>query len=641
MDSTLRTAIKMTKHDASECRMPLSADVLEERLDAFRELFPEVFAEGKVDLKALAVSLGQHVDDGRERYGLSWAGKAEAMRAIQVPSVGTLIPVPEVSVNFETSENVFIEGDNLEVLKLLQKSYYGRVKLIYIDPPYNTGNEFIYPDNFREGLQDYLKYSGQVDAEGMKVSTNTEANGRFHSKWLSMIWPRLFVARNLLSDDGSIWISIDDNEVSNLRAVCNEIFGEENYVATFIWQKRTTRENRKVFSVNHDYIVCYARSKEQFQATRNMLPLTEDVLSRYENPDKDPRGEWQSVSLNAQAGHATKAQFYTVKTPSGRIVGPPAGRCWVVTRDKMDELVADGRVWFGPNGDNVPRRKVFLSEAKVGLTPHTLWSAEEVGTNDSAKKNLIKLFDGIEAYDTPKPVELVQRIVQIGTGKEPGELVLDFFAGAGTTGEAVLRANEADTGHRAFILVQLPEPVGEEKQGALSGCKTIAEVCRERITRTIASLEKERRAKFDAMSGKDVLGVRVFNLSSSNFKIWDGDAMPKDPERLAEQIRLFADNVVSGRSQEAILSELILKSGLPLTARIETTTVGGATVYSIADGMLLICLEDPLKKEVLRGMVDLKPQRVLCLDHAFRGNDKDKVNVLLEMRSHGVEFRTV
>ncbi|NUQ75911.1 MAG: site-specific DNA-methyltransferase, partial [Polyangiaceae bacterium] len=409
----------------------------------------------------------------------------------------------------------------------------------------------------------------------------------------------------------------------------------------FVWQKRTTRENRKVFSVNHDYIVCYARSKEHFQGARNMLPLNEGVLSRYDNPDNDTRGEWQSVSLNAQAGHATRAQFYKVRTPSGRIVELPPGRCWVVTKDKMDELIADNRVWFGPTGDNVPRRKIFLSEAKDGLTPHTLWLADEVGTNDSAKKDLIKLFDGVEAYDTPKPVELIRRIVQIGTSKEAGELVLDFFAGSGTTAEAVLRANEADGGRRTFLLVQLPEPIAEDKQAALSGCRTISEVCRQRITRALSRIESERNGKFEATNNKGVLGFRSFRLTSSNFKIWDGSATPRDSDKLMEQIRLFADNIIPGRSREAILCELLLKAGLPLTARIETQEILGATVYSIATDLLFICLDDPIKREVLRGMMELKPQRILCLDHAFRGNDKDKVNTLLEMRSRDIEFRTI
>jgi len=625
-----------------ETRMPLTTeDVLGDRIEALRDLFPEVFAEGKIDLQRLRLALGQQVDESRERYGLSWAGKAEAVRTIQVPSTGALVPVPAESVNFETSENLFIEGDNLEVLKLLQKSYYGKVKLIYIDPPYNTGNEFIYPDNFREGLQDYLRYSGQVDGDGIKLSTNTDTDGRFHSKWLSMMWPRLFIARNLLAVEGSIWISIDDNEVSSLRALCNEIFGEENYIATFIWQKRTTRENRKVFSVNHDYIVCYARNKEQFQAARNMLPLSEEVLGRYANPDSDPRGDWQSVSLNAQAGHATKAQFCKVTTPSGRVVEAPAGRCWVVTKDKMDELIADNRVWFGADGNNVPRRKIFLSEAKEGLTPHTMWLADEVGTNDSAKKNLIKLFDGVEAYDTPKPVELLQRIVQIGTCKDKDETVLDFFAGSGTTAEAVLQANEADKSHRRFIAVQLPEPIAEDKQVRQAGYATISQVCWSRIKRCVSQVQEARKSRLEVVNGDTVLGCRLFRLASSNFKIWDGDAAPRDPAKLAEQIRLFADNIVPGRTQESVLYELILKAGLPLTAPIKSLEVKGAKVFSVADGLLLICLEDPIERDVLRGTVELKPQRVLCLDHAFRGKDEDKVNTVLEMRSHGIEFRTV
>ena len=322
--------------------------------------FPEARTEDRqIDFDHLRLSLGDAVDVGRERYGMTWPGKADCFRAIQSPSLGTLRPAPEESLNFGSTQNLIIEGDNLEVLKLLQKSYLGKIKMIYIDPPYNTGSDFIYPDNYAESLQTYLAYTGQVDAEGRRFNTNTDADGRFHSRWLSMMYPRLYLARNLLTDDGAIFISIDDGEQSGLRKMCDEIFGEENFVATFIWQKRTTRENRRVFSFNHDYIVCFSRSADAFKTARGRLPLTDDVRARYSNPDNDPRGDWQSVSLNAQAGHATAAQFYTVVTPGGRTIDPPAGRCWSVTETRFAELVQDNRVWFGCDGNNVPRRKVL------------------------------------------------------------------------------------------------------------------------------------------------------------------------------------------------------------------------------------------------------------------------------------------
>lgn len=318
-----------------------SMDVAEEKRQQLKQLFPEVFAEGKVDVDALRRVLGDMVDADKERFGLNWPGKADCMKVIQAPSVATLKPCREESVNFDETENLFIEGDNLEVLKLLQKSYFGKIKMIYIDPPYNTGKEFIYPDRYAENLDTYLAYSGQTDDEGIKFSTNSEAIGRFHSNWLNMMYPRLYLGKNLLRNDGSIWMSIDDNELSHLIDLGKSVFGDENLVACFVWQKRKTRENRKVFSTSHDYIVCFAKNREDFELTRKMLPLTDEARARYKNPDNDQRGDWQSVSINAQAGHGTASQFYTITTPGGRQLDPPSGRCWLFTEEKLKKLIAD------------------------------------------------------------------------------------------------------------------------------------------------------------------------------------------------------------------------------------------------------------------------------------------------------------
>ncbi len=326
---------------------------VDERFHAIRDTFPEVFREDRIDFDALCRSLGDWVDPGPERFGLTWPGKAACMRVIQEQSIGTLVPMPHESVDWDTTQNVIVEGENLEVLKLLQKAYYGKVKLIYIDPPYNTGKEFIYPDNFREGLADYLRYSSQVDEEGLKLSANAETDGRYHSKWLSMMYPRLFLARNLLREDGVIFVSIDDHELQNLRAIMNEVFGEENFVATIIWQKRVTPENRGIFSAVHDYLVCFAWNAPVFAATRNLLPLTEEARDRYSNPDNDPRGDWLSVPATAQAGHATKSQFYGLTTPDGRVLSPSPGRAWLYTQEKMAAEIADNRIWFGAQGTGV------------------------------------------------------------------------------------------------------------------------------------------------------------------------------------------------------------------------------------------------------------------------------------------------
>ncbi|MGC1621154.1 MAG: site-specific DNA-methyltransferase [Candidatus Acidiferrum sp.] len=355
-----------------------------------------------------------------------------------------LKPVKSKSLTAKVSlhDNLVVHGDNLKALKSLLPYYHGKVKCIYIDPPYNTGNEkWVYNDNVSSPMiQEWL--GKVVDREDLTR----------HDKWLCMMMPRLKVLREFLRDDGAIFASIDDNEVHWLRGLMDEVFGEENFVATFMWEKRTTRENRRVFSFNHDYVICYGRSKANFEASRNLLPITEEIRGRYSNPDNDPRGEWQSVSMNAQAGHATEEQFYKIKTPSGRALEPPPGRCWVVTQDRFREMVADNRIWFGADGDNVPREKVFMSETRQGITPHTIWTADEVGTTDSATKDLMDIFSGKSVYETPKPLNLIKRIVQISSG--PEDIVLDAFGGSGTTGHAVLALNKSDLAHRRFILIE-------------------------------------------------------------------------------------------------------------------------------------------------------------------------------------------
>ena len=430
-----------------------TTDVVDENIKRIGEMFPNCLTEVKdekgrpqvaIDFDQLRQELSKNIVEGsEERYQFTWPDKRNAIRLANAPTTDTLRPCREESVDFDNTQNLYIEGDNLQVLKLLRENYLGKVKMIYIDPPYNTGNDFVYNDNFDQDKQEYVHNSGQYDEDGHQLVTNTESNGRFHTDWLNMIYPRLKVAKDLLSEDGVIFISIDDNELRNLKLLCDEIFGEQNFLSCFIWEKRTSRENRKVFSVNHDYILAFARDRTCFEEKRGSLPYTEEIKKRYSNPDNDPRGDWQSVALTVQGGHGTKTQFYKITTPSGRVVDTPSGLCWRYTEKRLKELIDDGRIYFGSEGNNVPRLKVFLSEMGQGITPHTLWKSEEVGTNDSAKKELLSLFEGKSTFDTPKPVPLLKRFLEIAR-KNKDSLVLDFFSGSATTAHAVMQLNADD-----------------------------------------------------------------------------------------------------------------------------------------------------------------------------------------------------
>lgn len=621
-----------------------SLDIAADRRQALLRLFPEVRTEGgKIDFERLRLILGETVDVGKERYGMNWPGKADCFKIIQTPSLGTLLPCPEESVNFDTTENLIIEGDNLEVLKLLQKSYLGKVKMIYIDPPYNTGNDFIYPDNYTESLQTYLEYTGQVDGNGKKFSTNTDTDGRFHSKWLNMMYPRLYLARNLLRRDGVIFVSISDHEVYNLRVLMNEVFGEENFIATVIWQKIYSPKNSaRHFSEDHDYLIVYARNAEVW--TPQLLPRTEEMEARYANPDNDPRGPWKPGDLSARNYYGEGT--YTVTCPSGRVIeGPPPGTYWRVSKARFKELDRDGRIWWGSDGNNVPAIKRFLAEVKSGRVPQTLWPYEEVGHTQEAKKELIGAvtFPNSDAvFDTPKPSRLIRRMLQLATKPDEGALVLDFFAGSGTTLHAVLQQNTEDGGNRRCILVQLPEPLNNPADGPL---RNIADICKERVRRVIKKLNDEDAARepglFDENAPKQDRGFRVFKLAESNFKPWNAD-VPHDEKALIQQLELHIDHIRQDRTQEDILYEILLKSGFPLTAPVETLQLAGKTVYSVAEGALFICLERELTLELIRAMAERKPERVVCLDEGFAGNDQLKANAVQIFKTKGVtSFKTV
>lgn len=608
-----------------------SGNIIEEQKAKLRALFPEVVTEGgKIDFDRLRLALGESVDTGKERYGMNWPGKMECFKTIQKPSVGTLVPAREESINFDATENLIIEGDNLEVLRLLQKAYLGKVKMIYIDPPYNTGNDFIYPDNYAESLETYLRYTGQVDAEGRKFSTNTEADGRFHSKWMNMMYPRLFLARNLLREDGVIFISIDDNEIDNLRKICNEVFGEESVIGTVVWRRRQVSDNRNLnnFSTDHEYVLAVMK-------TSSALIGEAKDLSKYDNPDNDPRGPWMSDNLTglANAQERPNLHYDIVNPVTGRKYPPLSSRGWCYEPLRMKQLIEQNRILWPNKPDGRPRLKRFLNEIRSQFTGFS--SIQDPGFTTDGTRELEELF-GEKILGFPKPTKLISLLVAQATTSIDNDLILDFFAGSGTTAQAVLELNKQDGGNRKFILIQLPEPTDRKD------FPTIADITKQRVRRVIEKLNDDDAGKLALYGGaKPDRGFKAFNLQTSNFKAWNSE-MPNDDEQLVKQLQLHVDHLVPGRGQEDVLYELLLKSGFPLTTKVESITMAGKMVFSVAGGAMLICLEKGLTPEVIKAMADKKPERVVCLDEGFAGNDQLKTNAVQTMKAKGVtKFQTV
>ena len=625
----------MSKSGPEKLKME-SPDSTIENIERIGNLFPNIITEirdedGKIrkgiDFDLLKQELsGDFVEGREERYEFTWVGKKQSIVEGNLPIQKTLRPVMKESKNWENTQNIYIEGDNLDALKLLQESYLNSVKLIYIDPPYNTGNDFLYNDSFVMDSDEYNEETGTVDEFGNRRIKNVKDRGRYHSDWCSMLYSRLKLAHNLLRDDGIIFISIDDGEQANLRKICDEIYGSENFIATFIWEKRTTRENRRVFSFNHDYILAFAKNKPLFENVRNLLPATDEVLKRYANPDNDKRGDWQSVSLNAQAGHATPSQFYEIVTPSGRKLQPPSGRCWSVTKERFDELVADNRIWFGEDGGNVPRVKLFKSEIDLGLTPHTLWTADEVGTNDSAKKTLNSLFNDISVYDTPKPIELILRIIHISTNS--GDLIVDFFAGSCTTAHAVMKLNSDDHGNRRFIMVQLPEECDTDSEAFKAGFKNISEIGKERIRRAGEEIKKEikaekRQAKLDRESKKILdIGFRVFKIDDTNMK----EVYYSAAEYSQETIEGLVDNVKEGRTDLDLLYQVLIDWGLPIDLPHEIEKVDGLNIHTVDKNALIACFDANIPESVMKKIAGKKPLRAVFRDGSFKSSP-GKLNI--------------
>ncbi len=553
-----------------------SADLVAENIATLRTLFPELITEGAngaaINVDVLKALVGDAtVTDADEKYGLNWFGKRRARQLALTPSTGTLRPCPEDSADWETTQNLMIEGDNLEVLKLLQKSYAGKVKLIYIDPPYNTGKDFVYPDDYRDSIQNYLELTGQVES-GQKISSNTESSGRFHTDWLNMMYPRLKMGRTLLREDGVIFITVDDGEISNMKIICDELFGEENLRAIISWQKKyAVSNNFKGIATVRDFIIVYSKS-DGFK--NGLLPRDQESIARYVNPDNDPRGPWKPVDYwNIASVEDRPNLVYAITNPHTGKEILPTKKAWKFAKETYEGHAADGRLWWGQQGTNsVPALKLFLSEVRDGLIPHNWWPHEEVGHTDEAKKELDKLFGGSSPFDTPKPLRLLNRMFEIGDLAED-DLVLDFFAGSGTTAHALMQFNSRGNSRCRYVLVQLQEPTGR------TDYKNIAEITKERLRRA-AKTVKDKNPMFVG----DV-GFRVFKLDSTNIRAWDPDR-----DDIAKSLEESVEHLKADRTEQDILYELLLKLGLDLCVPIETRTIAGAAVHSIGRGTLIACL---------------------------------------------------
>ena len=637
----------------------LSMDLERANLDKLRRVFPECFAEGKLDIDKLLGLCGEYIDNDFEKYRFEWKGKAECLRLAQKRSAGTLRPCLGESVDWEHTRNLYIEGDNLEVLKLLQTAYYRKVKMIYIDPPYNTGNDFVYADDFADPLARYREVTAQT------TKSNPETMGRFHTNWLNMMYPRLRLAVNLLRDDGVIFISIDDNEVDNLKKICNEVFGEENFIAQIVWQKRTSPDARRIISPGHEYILIYGKNLQTSGQVIKLLPFSDRDKAAYKNPDNDPRGPWISTDCTAQAGHGTKNQFYTMVTPSGRVVELPDSLCWRFTQEKMQEEIAAGRIWFGADGNGVPRKKTYLSE-RAGRNLWTWWPNTEVGHTQSATQGLTKLLGG-KVFDFSKPVELIQRCLSISTSAD--DIILDFFSGSATTAHAVMQLNAEDGGNRRYIMVQLPELCDEKSEAFKAGYKNICEIGKERIKRanlkiwndcfSSAALDlgmilldkeledemgKSAEKKMDNAESLDV-GFRVFKLDSSNLKTWG--AAPIDPQvgdvigELANRMNAMIHRVKPDRSDLDMVFEVMLKLGVPLDFPVTEVSVNGKTAYSVGeDCLLLVCLAPDVQPGDVEQMAEYAPAKAVISRDSF-ADDTAMANAWYILRDRGVDLKLV
>ena len=613
-----------------------SLDITEERLNKLKEILPDAFTEGKIDWEKLQATLGEDIEFKNERYVLNWAGKSDAFRVLQSPTTATLVPCKEESVGFDDTENIFIEGENLEVLKVLQKSYFGKIKIIYIDPPYNTGNDkFIYPDKFSETRDEYLNRIGDRDETGYMTREglfrkNSKDAGHYHSNWLSMMYPRLFLARNLLQEDGVIFVSIDDNEVHNLQLMMNEVFGEENFISKLIWKRRASSAlSDNNVSVDHEYVICY--KKGLFLEFKG----NEKDFNNYKNPDNDPRGDWVlgDLTVGMTASMRPNQAYDLVNPKTGKSYPFNPNRVWAYIPSSMKKIIDENKVYFPEDASRRPMLKRFKNGLKDDFNPFSSLMGD-VGLNTEATKQIQQILDG-NIFDYSKPLSLLKTLIpQISN--ESADVILDFFAGSATTAHAVLELNKENDGNRKFIMVQLPEKCDEKSEAFKAGYETIAEIGKERIRRVIKKIKEDKQTKLDVdgVTGKQDLGFKVFKLQQSNFKIWHFDV--KNEEELYTQLTLHTDPVDENAKVENILYELLLKSGTPLTAKIEEKDGH----YLVNNDEIALILKK-IDESIIKVVISEKPKKVITLDRLFKNNDQLKTNTALQMKDVGIEFKAV
>lgn len=594
-------------------------DGVAENIEKLAALFPAAVTEMRgedgtlrkgIDFEKLRQLLSRDIVEGGERYEFSWVGKKAAMAEAARPTTETLRPVKADSRNWDTTENLYIEGDNLAALKILQESYLGKVKMIYIDPPYNTGNDFIYKDNTTHTQYEEDSQMGMFDDDDNHLFKNIDTNGRFHSDWCSMMYTRLRIARNFLTDNGAIFISIDDHENDNIKKLCNEVFGEHNFVACVVWQRNYAPISlKKFFSESHEYCFVYAKNINSFEM--NLLPRTEKQNKDYTNPDNDPRGVWKVGNLTV--GPAVEKQVYEITGPTGKKFLPPSGYCWRFTQERFAELRKDNRIWFGSDGNGSPVPKLFLTEVQNGVTPMTLWTFDEAGHNQIATRELRDIF-GKSIFTSPKPTKYILRYLQIGSNAD--EIILDFFSGSATTAHAVMQLNAEDGGHRKFIMVQLPEPCDEKSEAYKAGYKNICEIGKERIRRAGDKIKAEHPdADLD-------IGFRVFRVDSSNMR----DVFYKPEEFTQTMLGEAVSNIKPDRTDLDLLYACLLDCGVPIHLSHTTTTVDGCTIHNVDNGALMACFDEHIPNSVIRAMAAEAPLQVIFRDSAF-AVDADKINV--------------